>query len=37
MTTAEASIDQIGLLMGGVHGADAQPARPEQGSLAHVA
>jgi simple sugar transport system ATP-binding protein len=38
MVTAEASIDQIGLLMGGLHGADAQQqARPAPEGLAHVA
>ncbi len=35
LVTAEASIEEIGLLMGGVHGLDAQPA-PKDGGTVHA-
>ncbi|HSA80852.1 MAG TPA: ABC transporter ATP-binding protein [Geminicoccaceae bacterium] len=36
MTTADASLEQIGLLMGGLHGMDEHAPEP-QGGIAHVA
>jgi hypothetical protein len=36
LATATASLDEVGLLMGGLHGMDEQ-GTPHEGKLAHVA